>query len=580
MKQRPGDFDSLAQALDYAALGENGMSFYDGRGRLECVVPYRELREEALATAGRLLRLGLARGARVSLLAETIPEFIGTFFACQYAGLIPVPLPATVNLGGRDAFTELLSRLLGKSCSQVCLASEQFVEFVEVAAAGLDMRFVGTHEAFAKCAQAPVDVPASGPNEIAYVQYTSGSTRFPRGAMVSQRAVMSNLTGILKYGIQLRPDECFMSWLPLYHDMGLIGKMLTPVASQAPVHYLDARAFAMRPRLWPELMSRTGATISYGPPFGYELCTRRLRPDEGSRFDLSRWRIAGVGAEMIRSDVLRRFGEAFAAAGFDPKAFMPSYGMAEATLAISFARPGEGYSVDTIDRDHYAESGEVKRLADLGPDHGQARLFVDCGRTLPGYHVEIRDEHGQVLGDRRVGSIFVRGPSLMEGYLDDPEASAEVLCEDGWLDTGDLGYQRDGRLVITGRRKDLIIINGRNIWPQDLEYLAERQPGVRSGDALAFSVPDDGVGERIILLVQCREQDANRRMALRKTIRSQITAELAVDCHVELVGAHALPRTSSGKLSRSRARADFLASKESADTVLASRESADIAASS
>ncbi|MEJ2130903.1 MAG: fatty acyl-AMP ligase [Gammaproteobacteria bacterium] len=565
MKQRPGDFDSLAQALDYAALGDNGMSFYDGRGRPDRVVPYRELREEALATAGRLLGLGLKRGARVSLLAETIPEFISTFFACQYAGLIPVPLPATVNLGGRDAFTELLTRLLEKSRSEVCLASEQFVEFVDVAAAGLAMRFAGTHAAFAELEQAPVDVDASGSSETAYVQYTSGSTRFPRGAMVSQCAVMSNLTGILKYGVQVRPDDCFMSWLPLYHDMGLIGKMLTPVACQAPVNYLDARAFAMRPRLWPELMSRTGATISYGPPFGYELCTRRLRPGEGARFDLSRWRIAGVGAEMIRPDVLRRFAEAFAAGGFEAKAFMPSYGMAEATLALSFAPIGEGYSVDTIDRDYYAESGEAKRLAYSGPERGQARLFVDCGVPLPGYHIEIRDENGEVLPDRRVGSIFVRGPSLMEGYLDDPQASAEVLCEDRWLDTGDLGYRRDGRLVITGRRKDLIIVNGRNIWPQDLEYLAERQPGVRSGDALAFSVPDDGVGERVILLIQCREHDISNRMALRKTLRSQISAELAVACHVELVGAHALPRTSSGKLSRSRARADYLASQERAE---------------
>lgn len=570
MKQRPGDFDSLAQALDYAALGDNGMSFYDGRGRLDRVLPYRELRVESQATAGRLLRLGLKRGARVSLLAETIPEFIGAFFACQYAGLIPVPLPATVNLGGRDAFTELLTRLLEKSDSEVCLASEQFVEFVDIAAAGLGMRFAGTHAAFAELEQGPLNVEASGPTEIAYVQYTSGSTRFPRGAMVSQRAVMSNLTGILKYGIKLQPDECYMSWLPMYHDMGLIGKMLTPVACQAPVHYLDARAFAMRPRLWPELMSRTGATISYGPPFGYELCTRRLRPGEGARFDLSRWRIAGVGAEMIRPDVLRRFADAFAAGGFKSSAFMPAYGMAEATLALTFAPLQEGYSVETIDRDHFSESGEAIRLEDSGPNHGEPRLFVDCGLPLPGYHLEIRNESGEVLPDRRVGTIFVRGPSLMEGYLDDPEASAEVLCEDGWLDTGDLGYQRDGRLVITGRRKDLIIVNGRNIWPQDLEYLAERQPGVRSGDALAFSVPDDGVGERVILLVQCRERDANKQMALRKTMRSQISVELGVDCMVELVGAHALPRTSSGKLSRSRARADYLASKESADIAASS----------
>ena len=267
-----------------------------------------------------------------------------------------------------------------------------------------------------------------------------------------------------------------------------VALVLGPVASQTSVDYLGTKDFSMRPRQWLNLISRSKATISFSPPFGFELCARRLRPGEAAELDLSAWRVAGVGAEMIRSETLTRFAEALAPAGFSEKAFLACYGMAECSLAISFSPLFEGHSTDCVDGDHHSDYQEALPIANL-ENPGRARCFVECGKPLPGYEVEIRNDECKVLADRHSGTIFVRGDSVMSGYFNAPEETAATLSDDGWLNTGDVGYQVDGSLIITGRKKDLIIINGRNIWPQDLEYLAEHQPEVRMGDALAFSVP-------------------------------------------------------------------------------------------
>ncbi|NJN52509.1 MAG: AMP-binding protein, partial [Gammaproteobacteria bacterium] len=326
--------------------------------------------------------------------------------------------------------------------------------------------------------------------KIAYVQYTSGSTRVARGALITQRAVMRNLGAIIRDGLEVQPHDRFFSWLPFYHDMGLVGKLLVPVAAQVPVAYLGTREFAMRPRLWLTLMDRTQSTISFGPPFGYELCARRLRPGEGEKFSLVRWRVAGVGAEMIRAEALTAFDDAVQGSGFCTDSFLPCYGMAEVGLAISFSKLGRGPVIDYVNRDDCV----TRRLAISvpRPEHIDApiREFVDCGLPLPGNEVEVRDADGRVLPGREIGTIFVKSNSVMQGYLGEPQATADVLTPDGWLNTGDIGYMVDGVLTITGRKKDLIIIHGRNIWPQDLEHIAEAEPEVRSGDAVAFSVPD------------------------------------------------------------------------------------------
>ena len=548
------DFATLAEALDYAALGRTGCNFYNGRGELYEILPYARLREQALELARRLAALDLPREARVALVAETTPDFVRFFFACQYAGLVPVPLPIPFSLGSHEAYVRQLRTMLESCRPHLAMAPVNFISFLNEAVEGLALEFYGTPEDFHRLPYAASDPQPLQPHELAYLQYTSGSTRFPRGVMIRQAAVMDNLAGIAQHGVDLRPGDRAVSWLPFYHDMGLVGLMLTPVASQVSVDYLGTREFAMRPRQWLALMSRNRATISFGPPFGYELCTRRLRPGEAAKFDLSAWRVAGVGAEMIRTETLRNFARALAPAGFREEAFLPCYGMAECSLAVSFAPLNQGLKVDRVDAERLALEGE----AIPAPD-GDTRTneFVDCGTLLPGFEMRILDENGREVPERRIGTIHLRGPSVMSGYFDDPASSAEVLSPDGWLNTGDLGYRVGDRLFLTGREKDLIIVNGRNIWPQDLEYLAHQQPEVRPGDALAFGVPD-AEGDRVVLVVQCRETDERKRADLIERIRSQVQAEVGVDCTVELVPLHTLPRTSSGKLSRSKARQNYI----------------------
>lgn len=556
---RTADFSTLAEALDYAAQGETGFNFYGGGSKLYAVLPYAELRQQAQALARRLNGLGLERGARVALVADTTPDFPRFFFACQYAGLVPVPLTASIHLGGHQAYVEQLRRLLTISQAEVAMAPEDFLPFLTEAAEGLALRFVGGPEDFADLPEQTTQLRPLQPEETAYLQYTSGSTRFPRGVVITQETVMHNLADILRHGVKARPGDRCVSWLPYYHDMGLVGLVLAPVASQLSVDYLSTREFAMRPRLWLKLMSENKGTLSFSPPFGYELCARRLRKEESDKFDLSSWRVAGVGAETIRPEPLVQFAEILAPSGFKKSAFLPCYGMAECSLAVSFSPLGNGLELDMVDGEHLAEHQEA-----LSVDHvfnnGMARTntFVNCGAPLPECEIQVRDDHGHILPDRHCGTLFVRGPSVMSGYFGDEEATREVLSPDGWLNTGDLGYRIGESLVITGRQKDLIIINGRNIWPQDLEYLAEQQPEVRTGDASAFSVPGPDGEEKAVLVIQCRVNDVMKRASLMERLHGLVRQELGIDCFVELVPRHTLPRTSSGKLSRSGARRDFL----------------------
>jgi fatty-acyl-CoA synthase len=556
---RIADFSTLAEALDYAATGETGFNFYTGGGKLYAVLPYAQLREQAQALARRLNSLRLERGARVALVADTHPDFILFFFACQYAGLVPVPLPASIHLGGHKAYVAQLQRLLVICQAVVAMAPADFLPFLTEAAAGLNMRLVGSPEAFADLPEQPRQLRPLESDEIAYLQYTSGSTRFPRGVVITQKAVMNNLTDIVKYGVKVRPgDRCF-SWLPYYHDMGLVGLVLAPLASQLSVDYLSTRDFAMRPRQWLSLMAQNRTTMSFSPPFGYELCVRRLRQDEVDKFDLSAWRVAGVGAETIRPEPLVQFAEILAPSGFDDNAFLACYGMAECSLAVSFAPLSQGLEVDCVAGDYLAEHQEALPV-NCAPGEFMARSnsFVNCGAPLPDYEVEVRDGQGQALPERHCGTLFVRGPSVMSGYFGDTETTREVLSPDGWLNTGDLGYRVGDSIVITGREKDMIIINGRNIWPQDLEYLAEQQPEVRTGDASAFSVPGPDGEEKAVLVIQCRVSDVVKRANLMERLHGLLREELGIDCFIELVPRHTLHRTSSGKLSRSGARQDFL----------------------
>ena len=437
------------------------------------------------------------------------------------------------------------------------MASRSFFPFLAEATEGLDVKHVGEPGYFDALFEADLPLKAPNPEEVAYLQYTSGSTRFPRGVVISQKAVMANLAGIIHHGLCVRPGDRCTSWLPFYHDMGLVGFLLAPMASQLSIDYLSTRDFAMRPRLWLALISKNRATISYSPTFGYALCARRIRPTEIEQYDLSSWRIAGTGAEPLRADILESFAQLLAPAGFNSQAYVASYGMAECSLAISFAPLGRGLEIDRIDADALTESGTAVPMK-VGACHGETKELVFCGSVIPGHEIEIRDEHGKKLGERRCGVLHVRGPSIMTEYLGDPEATREVLSPDGWLNTGDLAYLAGDQVVITGRKKDLIIINGRNIWPQDIEFLVEQQPEIRSRDAAAFSIPGLGGEDTVVLVVQCRHFEESERCRLVEVLRGRVREEFGIDCMVELVPPHTLPQTSSGKISRTKARADFL----------------------
>ena len=553
LPRRFADFADLGEALDYAARGQRGFNFYDARADLTHAVSFAELRDCALADAARLRAAGVTVGDRVALIAETSPAFASLFLGAVLAGAWPVPLPLPTSFGGRETYVAQIANQIASSDPAIVLAPADLMDFVRDAApAGLKAM---DWETFRAPTPAPIEPHRPRPDDVAYLQYSSGSTRFPHGVMVTHRALLANLR-CHSLGMAIQWDDRVVSWLPMYHDMGLVGCFLSPLANQISTDYLATEDFTRRPLSWLTLISRnTGCTVSYSPTFGYDICARRVgQGTHSTRFDLARWRIAGNGADMIRPEVMQAFTDSFAPSGFDPHAFLPSYGLAEATLAVSLMPPGEGIVIDEVDERQL--SGE---LDDHAPGHrARVRKIVNCGRPVLDHQVEIRSEGDEVLADRGIGRIFFRGPSVMAGYFRDEAASAAAL-KDGWLDTGDMGYLKDGYVYIVGRAKDMIIINGRNYWPQDIEWAIEQLPGFKSGDIAAFSITQAEGHEVAAVLVQCRISDPAERMALRDAIRAKVRALTGMNSLVELVAPRTLPRTSSGKLSRVKARSMYLA---------------------
>lgn len=554
---RSATFSTLTEALDYAATGQAGANFFSARGDLLEVQPYRDLRDQAQALARRMIRAGLKAGDRVALIAETDGNFLRAFFACQYAGLVSVPMPLPVAFGGRAGYVEHIRLMLGVAKASAVLCPAAFLEMVREAASSFDLLAIGTFAHFDDLPEDGIDLPAIGEDNLSYLQFSSGSTRAPAGIAVTQRALFANLRGITRDALKMVDGDRCVSWLPFYHDMGLVGFLLAPVATAVSIDYIATREFARRPLIWPTLMSQYGGTVSFSPSFGYDLCARRMKNGVVDHLDLSKWRVAGIGGDMIRPGVLARFAEAFGDSGFRKEAFVASYGMAEATLGITFAPLDRGIELDHVDLDRLEHEA---RAVPVATDSGAARTrsFVLCGQILPGHELQIRTSDGETLPDREVGRVMVRGPSLMREYFGAREETSRVLSEDGWLDTGDLGFFLDGSLVVTGRSKDLILVNGRNIWPQDLEWLVEHEvEGVRNGDVAAVSV-DEAEGENVVLLVQCRTSDEASRTKLRETVADTVRAAVGINCLVALVPHNALPQTSSGKLSRARARKMYL----------------------
>ena len=556
--KRLGDFATLTDALDYAATGVGGMNFYTARGELADVITWAEMREDALGVAGRFLERGLQPGDRVAIVAETEADFSRALMGCLYARLVPCPVPLPSAFGSRVTYSEQLRRITDVAGISAAVAPKMFSDWIAESLADRPLAFVGPLADLdnAAGALASGDEPDAG--DIAYLQFSSGTTSDPKGVVVTHGAMMANIRAMAVHGLELREGDRGVSWLPYYHDMGLVGGVMVPIASQMSADYLTTRDFILRPGIWLELISRNRGTMSYAPSFGYDLAARRARP--GAALDLSSWRIAGIGGDIIKISTLKSFANTFGEYGFREESFLPSYGMAEAALGLTFAPLGTGARAEAVDVDRLRDEHTA-----VAPAEGaRSREFAICGRPLPDHEIEVRDEAGTVLPEGRVGQIFTRGPSLMRGYFGNPEETARVLSPDGWLDTGDLGYMRNGELVVTGRVKDLIIVNGRNIWPQDIEWSVEFQvDGVREGSVAAFQLTDEGDdsadGERVGLVVECRRREPEEREALRVGAHATARKICGAEVHVVLCAPGALPRTSSRKLSRSKARDMFLA---------------------
>jgi len=552
LERRFSDFATLDDALDYAAQGKRGLNFHDMRGNLAQAYLFADLRDDALQAAYRLVSHGIEKGDRIALIAETGPSFAALFFGCIYAGAWPVPLPLPTSFGGKESYVDQLSVQLQSCDPKILFFPAELSQMTQAAADACNVEALDW-ESFEERIALECALPKKGSDEVCYLQYSSGSTRFPHGVAVTHHALLNNLSAH-SHGMEINEADRCVSWLPWYHDMGLVGCFLSPIANQVSTDYMKTEDFARRPLAWLDMISRAdGTVVSYSPTFGYDICARRMssQTKASERFDLSNWRLAGNGADMIRPDVMQKFVDAFGEAGFNASAFLPSYGLAEATLAVSIMPPGEGIKVELVEEKELSgEPGDEQRPT-------RYRAIVNCGKAVKDMKIEVRDEDGGILPDCSIGKVWCSGPSLMKEYFRDAESTAECLI-DGWLDTGDMGYLSAGYVYIVGRAKDMIIINGKNHWPQDIEWAVEQLPGFKSGDIAAFAVTTPGGEETPAVLVQCRTSDENERNNLRERIRDKVRSVTGMNCVVELVPPRTLPRTSSGKLSRAKARSLYL----------------------
>ncbi|MGH9844778.1 MAG: fatty acyl-AMP ligase [Blastocatellia bacterium] len=525
---------------------ESGMRFI-GFGAEERYFTYRQLYAEAKLRAAHLAGLGLRKGDRLALMTSEAHEFVTNFLACVLAGIIPAPISPLVPTKGGEHFLATAARIIDDAGAKVLLttgSSKSIAEQILQLTSG-DTRLV-LAEAAVTGDPPPFDAPQVHPEDVCFLQYTSGSTTSPRGVMVTHANLMANITAFLgPHGLNAGPEDVGISWLPLYHDMGLIGFILGPLIYIGPVIILPVTSFARDPRIWLRAIDKYRATITCAPNFAYAQVVKRLRDQDLESLDLSCLRVAGCGAEPIHAPTLRSFAERLAPAGFRADAFMPSYGLAESTLAISLHRRGAPLRTEIIRAEDLKRGRANPAPGEMGANGGDKEI-ISCGFPFPGHHLVILDEEGTVLPEREIGEVVVKGPSVTGGYFRNPEATAGAW-RDGWLHTGDLGYLADGELFICGRIKELIIIRGANYYPQDIEWAVRDLPGVKRGNVVAFGV-NEGGEERLVVLA---EADAREAADLRQAIANRVRETAGLEVYrVVPVPAGTLLRTTSGKLQR------------------------------
>jgi fatty-acyl-CoA synthase len=533
-----------------------GFTFVGAKGPGEDLfISYHHLRLATQRRAAHYAAAGLRRGDRIALIVPEGEHFIPAFLGAMWSGLIPVPLYPPVSLGKLDAFMDALVGILNVARPRALVTTERVGKVLWSAVGRIpSIEKVITAEALAGEPAGPLPPAADlRDDEVAFLQFTSGSTALPKGVMVTHGSLAANCLGIVRDGLKIRPErnDIAISWLPLYHDMGLIGFVLSPLIGHISAVFIPTLSFIKNATLWMETLHRHRGTITFAPNFAYALATKRSKPDQIARWDLSRMRVFGCGAEPINPETLRVFVKAMAPAGLKPEALLPCYGMAEATLAMSFVGVDEPMTTDRIDAERYHAEAEATPVS-----NGAAVLeVVNCGRPFPEHEISVQDEEGRILPERQVGELCFRGPSVTAGYWENPEATRAAFREGGWLRTGDLGYLVGGEVHVSGRIKDILIVNGRNYYPQQIEWLVDETPGVRRGSSVVFTRPG-AASEEIVVAVESRTDDP---AALKKQIVSRVGEEfqLAVT-DIAVVAPGTLPKTSSGKLQRRKTREQYL----------------------
>jgi 1-acyl-sn-glycerol-3-phosphate acyltransferase len=559
---------TLTEILRLRGIGEPSRAHIhlyeeDDRPR---TITFGELHDRASAVSGELQRRGLEPGQTVAIMLPTCAEFFFTFAGVLLAGGIPVPIYPPFRA---DRIAEYAARQANILRNAECRFLISFRQ-AEGLARLLKPRVPTLREVLN--AQRLASVPSSPEptstewrpvenlshrargEEIAFLQYTSGSTGDPKGVVLTHANLLANIRSIVA-GIELQPEDVAVSWLPLYHDMGLIGAWFVPLFSGNPVVVMSPLAFLSRPERWLQAIHRHRGTMSPAPNFAFELCVRKIADKDLQGLDLSSWRAALNGAEPVRADTIERFAARFAPYGFRREALVPVYGLAEASLGVSAPKIGSGCKVDRIERKAFEAEG---RAIPAAPGDRAALEFVSAGRPLPDVEVRIVASDGSEAGERTEGRLWFRGPSATSGYYRNPEATRELMREGGWLDSGDRAYWADGEIYITGRAKDVIIKAGRNLYPHEIEEVAGRVAGVRAGCVVAFGAPDERSGtERLVVVGEVRHGAEAKRIVAEITRAVDQAMGMPPDV-VEMLPPQSIPKTSSGKLRRSETRRLYL----------------------